>query len=619
MQDSQADAFGPLIDDLQAGGITFAESGRRAEPRGLVGSGGAEREVSAVSVEVVQARDLRACGSALDAQLTFDAYRRMVERSLTANGCSTFSWAGDSLLAVFRQAEVAVETALALLQSLPQFNSYYNRLGRPLTLRIGVHSGPIVPDQDAGPLSCGTFDVAAQLQRAAGPDRLLISERTYGLSGACVRPFGRYTSAAALPTQCWVFPFSLSSAEPKWAGPEPAPTTTPIEQTPREPVPPSPVPSSRSAHPPPIVWVLGGIGLALLLILVVLLGVLVSRQPVAVGAGAPFAAVTPQAPSGDGARPAAAPSPAIQPRQPPGGVPPPQDVGPTPPAATSQRPRAYPMRPAIQPSVRLWRSSAAASGMPGTISPSAPERKWLLAIGITRYRDRSFTAEGASVGARTAAAALQRAAGIPDRNVRVLLDEQATGDSIRLAMLQLQNAAVSGTDTVFLYLAGSASLLPDRPGIRHPGGVGYAFTPADATASDQAQTSILGAEFMAWLGATRAQTIICFVDTSHAAAFDVPTIADTGRQLSVLAACGPLERLGSIRPNQAPGSSLYAGAMVQALRGSADQNRDQRVSLTELVRFLSGSVRQNTGGAQAPQTVSGFGGFLPELYLSPIR
>ena len=60
----------------------------------------------------------------------------------------------------------------------------------------------------------------------------------------------------------------------------------------------------------------------------------------------------------------------------------------------------------------------------------------------------------------------------------------------------------------------------------------------------------------------------------------------------------------------------FADALAAALRGEGDANRDHRVSLDELARYLWSEVPRRSSGAQTPDVRTGFSGFMPELYLA---
>lgn len=101
---------------------------------------------------------------------------------------------GDGLLVYFGypiaqedEAYQAVRSGLEILQALRDADSLITRIGSPLRVRIGIHSGPVVVGAMGSVgrqehLALGdTPNIAARVQSAARPDELLISEATHRL------------------------------------------------------------------------------------------------------------------------------------------------------------------------------------------------------------------------------------------------------------------------------------------------------------------------------------------------------------------------------------------------------------------------------------------------------
>jgi hypothetical protein len=235
---------------------------------------------------------------------------------------------------------------------------------------------------------------------------------------------------------------------------------------------------------------------------------------------------------------------------------------------------------------------------------------------VGQYQQPDLAAPGAETDARYTAAILQQAAGIPGNHVTVLTEEQATLGMCKQGFKWLQQNAVSGRDTVYVYLAGAAMLAPDRPGLRHPGGSGYALFPFDARLESTAETAIYGADVADWLGAVHAQTVVLIVDTNHASAMDLPLATDAGRGLALIAACGSAQQART-RPGQQAG--LFPELLAAGLKGTADRNRDGKVTLTELKAYLDLELGRSTMGAQIPDVRGGFGGAAPEIEFATPR
>lgn len=605
-----------LSEEFQAGALTYDEVKRRYAELGDQIRQQYEREVTVLSLDVVHSRRAKSGASVLDSQLTFDAYHRIVEQTLVSHGCRSFQWAGDGLTAVFRPAEAAVQTALAVLEMLPQFNTYYNRLGHPFELRAGAHAGAILPGEETGKVSSTTFDIAGHLQKAAAPGQILISEACLRqLSESAIR-FSRAPNYVTGVSACFAFPQGADSRA------MPSPHAPPVSFSPAlagelgtwPSRPPAEHENScrtepRRSDPAPLFWTLGGIGAGVAIVLLVLVVISLTRPTTAPDPIVPVTVRTAPARRAhvDSALPAS-------PTRTPGanGVQAQLATAPrhiTPPAVTRAAGEPW------EPTRTLWRSPAATSGIPPQLAPSPPDRKWVLCIGARGGLEGGWDASGPAQSARIVAQALHLAGGVPREHVQVLPDRQATPKNVRRAFRELQLAASSGTDTVYVYLAGNGQLAPDRAGFRHESGVGFLLEADEA--GDGQEAGIYGVDLAQWLAGVRAQTIVLFLDAAYSGGVDLPTLPDPGRQYAVLAAAAATDRVLYRPPDgNRSASSAFADALAAGLAGQADGDRDQRVSLHELAVHLTTTVSRRTGGVQTPQVLCGFGGFLPEHYFA---
>jgi class 3 adenylate cyclase len=562
-EERQLQAF---VEDIQSGRLSYEQAKQRYMQLGDVIKNRYEREVTALSLDVVQSQETKRTGTALDAQLTFDAFRRLVEDRLRQNGCGagSFTWAGDGLLAIFETPQNAVQVALGLLDALPLFNARGNRLPRPLQVRIGVHTGPMLPTagQGLGEIASDTFDLAAHLQKVAEPNQMLISEASHAAIEDASGPFVPVNRQLPLPATCFAFP-------------PPSPISTPIQDG-RAP--------DRLVYRPAAV---GGIALAAVLVLggALWLGGRALRSDQA-------AAPLPEQnlrlePSG-----AAVPGN--------GANPPPVQV--VPPSVSEQEPA--PMQPppagggSLEPARTVWRSPAASSGIPVQLMPVAPELRWLVSIGISRTADPNLSAPGADADAQSVAQILRQSAAIPAAHTRLLLNEQASGNNIRALFRALQEQS-TGREALFVYLAAPAGDAGGR----------YAFAPSDGRAA-LGTSLISGDEVSAWLAAGAFQTVVLMVDTALGGRITLPTSPDPGREFALL-------RLNAqSRPGRGAG---LVEALAAGLSGQADLDGDRGISLAELKQYLEADLPVRSQGLARLETATGFGGYLPEMVFLPLR
>lgn len=154
---------------------------------------GERREVAVLFADAVNFTSLTA---SLDAESIFelinDLLGRLVECVYRYDGMVD-KFIGDGLMAVFgapvaheNDAELALRAALDMQKAAVEFASVARaRLGAPLQIRVGIHSGPVVAgtigakEQAAYTVIGETVNMAARLQALAQPGHILVSPRVY--------------------------------------------------------------------------------------------------------------------------------------------------------------------------------------------------------------------------------------------------------------------------------------------------------------------------------------------------------------------------------------------------------------------------------------------------------
>ena len=140
-----------------------------------------QREVTALSLDVVRSTLLKQPGQTIMASFTFGAFRRFVQDALDHHRCAASVWSGDGLMALFPSADEAVGAAQQILEGLAQFIKAQSGLQEPVQVRIGLDSGRVLmtDSQKLGEVSSPTLDGAGRLQKTVAPDQLLMSEATW--------------------------------------------------------------------------------------------------------------------------------------------------------------------------------------------------------------------------------------------------------------------------------------------------------------------------------------------------------------------------------------------------------------------------------------------------------
>ncbi len=246
---------------------------------------------------------------------------------------------------------------------------------------------------------------------------------------------------------------------------------------------------------------------------------------------------------------------------------------------------------------------------------------WAVIVGISKYKDtRVQQLRYASADAQSFYDWLVSPQGgkyAPSR-ITLLIDANATGSNIRKSLFEWLNQALA-EDTVTIYFAGHGS--PQSPD--HPENL--FLLPYDTL-----YDSVPSSGFPMWDIETalrrfiKAKNVIVITDACHAGgvgqSFDVARRA--GRGVTVVPMSSTLQTLSKISDGicilsasddsqfsqegaqWGGGHGVFTFHLLEGLKGKADYNTDGRVTLGELIPFLSEQVRRETKNTQSP-TVAG--------------
>jgi hypothetical protein len=272
---------------------------------------------------------------------------------------------------------------------------------------------------------------------------------------------------------------------------------------------------------------------------------------------------------------------------------------------------------------------AAAPRQNGAASPAAPlpplsptsTQHWAVVIGVSDYADSRIPAlRYAAKDARALYDWLVSPAGgryAPAR-VKLLVDRDATAAAIKEALYTWLRQTIE-EDVVVIYFAGHGS--PDSPD-----------TPQNLylLPHDTRYDAIASTGFPMWDVETalkrfiKARRVVVLADACHSggvgAGFDVArralgdvqpnrissglqSLATVGAGIAVISASDD-RQLSAESAQFGGGHGVFTHYLLEGLKGRADYNGDSRVTLGELIPFLSEHVRRETLNAQSP-TVAG--------------
>ncbi len=258
---------------------------------------------------------------------------------------------------------------------------------------------------------------------------------------------------------------------------------------------------------------------------------------------------------------------------------------------------------------------------PPPAPPATTRQYWAVIIGISAYSDsripslRYATSDAKSLYDWLVS---PRGGKYPPRNVTLLLDKKATGRNIKNALFTWLRQALE-EDVVIIYFAGHGS--PDTPDTPD----NLYLLPYDTQYDNIASTG-----FPMWDIETalkrfiHAKSVVVIADACHSGgvgqafdvarrsirAVDVNPISARLEQLSqisggvaVISASGDKQTSQEGR-QWGGGHGVFTHFFMEGIKGEADYNRDQRVTLGELIPYLSEQVRRATRNSQSP-TVAG--------------
>jgi hypothetical protein len=250
-------------------------------------------------------------------------------------------------------------------------------------------------------------------------------------------------------------------------------------------------------------------------------------------------------------------------------------------------------------------------------APSVPRHagfaghKYALVIGVSRFGrmkgappDIPFAAPEAEEFARH----IEEKAGFQHENIRLLTDEKATLEDVRIAFSDFAAKAAS-KDILVVYLATHGFHDP------RPGRSDRMYLAWHGTRLDQLDSSAMSFSDIEILLNRSIRTNNCFLIFDVAHQLDSEWSFDGGKHVnlvnnhilaifrdkpewSVLISGSGGEISGQHLQND---SSRFSYWLLGGLNGAADLNRDGMVTAAELFQYVSEKVKQESGGAQTPR------------------
>lgn len=232
-------------------------------------------------------------------------------------------------------------------------------------------------------------------------------------------------------------------------------------------------------------------------------------------------------------------------------------------------------------------------------------RQWAVVIGVSKYADPRITAlRYADADARAVHDFLRTPAGgaVAESRIRLLLNEQATAAAIREALFVfLQDAAPE--DQVTVYVASHGSPDPRRSANLY-------ILPYDTDADAVAATAFPMWDFKTALRRQiAAERVVVIADACHSGGALVEQANPIGGAFAELFNPSRRVTLSAAAANESSlegeqwggGHGAFTHALLEGLRGSADQDGDGVVTFSEAAHFVERRVPVATDKRQHPQ------------------
>jgi WD40 repeat protein len=249
-----------------------------------------------------------------------------------------------------------------------------------------------------------------------------------------------------------------------------------------------------------------------------------------------------------------------------------------------------------------WRAatSGAPTGAAGGDFAVQP-KLYVLAIGVSRYRDPAWRLQYAAKDARDFAQAMlaQRAGLYREVLVKVLTDAQATRDEVVDGLDWLQRE-VTAKDVAMVFLAGHG--VNDAVG-------NYYYLPVNAETDSLKRTGVPFSDIRNTLTAL-AGKVLFFVDTCHAGNVmgtrragppDITAVVNelASAENGVVVFASSTGRQYSLESSEW-NNGAFTKALVDGVGGKADLQKTGRITHKMLAFYVSERVKELTRGAQTP-------------------
>jgi tetratricopeptide (TPR) repeat protein len=236
-------------------------------------------------------------------------------------------------------------------------------------------------------------------------------------------------------------------------------------------------------------------------------------------------------------------------------------------------------------------------------------KMYALLVGVSEYQKlpKDLWLQYAHADAEVFASHLSSGRGgkIPQDDMIVLTNQKATTAALRNAFQTFIKGRAGKTDTVLILIAGHGT-------VEVPGSKGAFILTHDSDPQDLASTALPMADVQELVEEqlTKVGRVAVFVDVCRAGVIGtirsttvnavVERLADAEGEIFGLMASRPKE-LSYEGPQFGGGHGAFSYALLKALNGDADKNKDQIVNVNEIIEYVRDTVATLTNDKQHPR------------------
>jgi hypothetical protein len=243
-------------------------------------------------------------------------------------------------------------------------------------------------------------------------------------------------------------------------------------------------------------------------------------------------------------------------------------------------------------------------------------RVWVAAVGVSKYANKGVTDLAYAKDDAVAVLDYYRQFGVPEGQLIALYDEQATLANIKRNLgTDLVNKATNPDDTVVLYFAGHGDREVDR-GSNDADGFTKYLLPYDGNPSDLFSSALSMEELSRILQRLRPERVVLVLDSCFSGAAGGRTRPESGIRTRAPISDEFLARMATAgqgrviltassgqevaQESDALHHGVFTHYLLEGLRGDADFDRDGRIDVDELYKFVVQQVSAATNGRQNP-------------------